>query len=102
LNRVLPPARGKNAPSSARPETAKPTDPTLHIDGCAGGAAGASSAGVARHKVSKLQRAQRDNVELERYAGRVKIVSKSYGLTPLARKVFGFLLGLGIAARQVI
>ena len=101
MNRVLPPARGKNAPSSARPGRAKPTGPTLHIDGCAGGTAGAFTAGRVRRKVSKRQTAPRDAVELGVFTARVKIVSKSYGLTPLARKAFSFLLALGIAARQI-
>ncbi|MGH6846164.1 MAG: hypothetical protein ACREC0_01630 [Methylocella sp.] len=38
-----------------------------------GGATGASLAGVARRKVSKRETAQRDAVELEGFAGRVKI-----------------------------
>jgi hypothetical protein len=38
-----------------------------------GGTTGASLAGDARRKVSKHQTAQRDAVELERFAARVKI-----------------------------
>jgi hypothetical protein len=45
-----------------------------------GGATGASLASVARRKVSKHQTGQRDAVDLEGFAGRVKIASQSNGL----------------------
>src|ERR1019366_3612084 len=67
-----------------------------------GSATGAFSAGPARRKVSKRQMAQWDAVELECFAGWVKIASQSKSLQPRLRgRLFSVLLALRIAAREV-